>query len=243
MSIRLVPQSDLCYFYDGSLDGLLCCVFAAFRDRALPGRMALLCGAQLSFAERAQQIPTDPAIAERVQQGILSRIGPEALARVQLAARCPAADAPRTVLRYLALGFETGPRVDQRLTEPVVARMDAMLRLLNREAMHWQQFLRFAQLANGVFHADFAPEHDLLTLLIPYFADRFGAQPFLLHDSGRRVAAAWDGVRWRVGSTSGVRMPANHADEAAWQALWRTFYDAVAIRQRLNPKLRRNFMP
>jgi probable DNA metabolism protein len=231
------------YRYDGSLDGLLCCVFEAYARKEAPSAVEAGETAQMSLDADARDIPTDPARAERVQWGILERIGPEAFACVQTAALSADPRAGMIALAYVRLGFEAGARVDQRLTEPAVHDMRLLMRGVQTEAQRYLQFLRFEELEGGVFLAEMQPEHDVLPLVMPHFADRFGQQPFLIHDRTRGLAGVWDLREWRVLSTEGMRLPARAAGEAEYQALWRMFYRTVAIEQRLNPKLRRQHMP
>ena len=235
-------MSDVCYLYDGSVDGLLNCVFAAFAAKEHPD--ILREGAvQLALDQRLRAIPADPAIARRVEQGILRRIGPETLGRVQVAALSAHPQAARIALDYLRLGFQVGPRIDQRLAEEPVHRMNKLLRDVQWEAQRFIQFLRFSALEGGVYFAEMQPQHDVLMLVMPHFAERFNVQPFIIHDAGRRLAGVWDRRDWLVISSEGMRLPAQAQGDAAYQAAWKMFYRTIAIEQRINPKLRRAFMP
>jgi hypothetical protein len=40
-----------------------------------------------------------------------------------------------------------------------------------------------------------------------------------------------------------MRIPALSADERGYRRMWKTFYDTVAIKERINPNLRRSHMP
>ena len=231
------------YRYDGSLDGLLCCVFEAYARKEAPADIVAGEAVQLALDVEVRDIATDPGRAGRVQRGILARIGPEAFACVQRAALSADPGAASTALAYIRLGFEVGPRVDQRLADAPVHAMCRILRGVDTEAERYKQFLRFAELQGGVFFAEFEPEHDVLVLVMPHFTDRFGQQPFILHDRTRGLAGVWDMRAWTLLSSETMRLPKHAVGEAHYQALWRTFYRSITIEQRVNPALRRQHMP
>ena len=236
-------EGGVYYRYDGSLDGLLCCIFEAYARKESP--RAILAGnaVQLALDARVRDVAADTERASRVQKGILARVGPEAFARIQQAALSADPGAAAVALAYARLGFELGPRIDQRLADPAVHAMNDLLRKVGREAHRYIQFLRFAELEGGVFFAEMEPEHDVLVLVMPHFADRFGQQPFVIHDRTRGLAGVWDMRQWTLLSSETMRLPPHTADESQYQALWRAFYGAIAIKQRVNPNLRRQFMP
>ena len=51
---------------------------------------------------------------------------------------------------------------------------------------------------------------------------------------------------WKAGEffyADAVDLPEPSEEEARYQALWRKFYDTIAVEGRVNPKLRRGMMP
>jgi probable DNA metabolism protein len=231
------------YRYDGSLDGLLCCVFEAYTRKEAPADIVSGSAVQLALDATVRDIATDPERALRVQRGVLERIGPEAFAGLQRAALSADPRAASVALDYVRLGFSVGPRIDQRLANPAVQAMNKLLHQVDWEAHRYIQFLRFAELEGGVFFAEFEPEHDVLVLVMPHFADRFGQQPFIIHDRTRSLAGVWSMREWTLLSSETMELPPPAANEAQCQALWRVFYKNIAIKQRINPDLRRQFLP
>lgn len=231
------------YLYDGTLDGLLCCIFTAFEQKEAPRAIVVGDAVQLMLDQDLRRIDTDPVRAQRVQQGILRKIGPEAFACVQTLSLSADPQAACAALAYVRRGFEVGPRIDQRLAEAVVHDTNRLVRAVNWEAMRYKQFLRFAELEGGIFFAEMEPEHDVLVLVMPHFCDRFGQQPFILHDRTRGLAGVWDMREWAIVSSQTMSLPAQAEHEDTYQAMWRMFYHTIAIEQRINPALRRQHMP
>jgi len=236
-------MNDVCYRYDGSLDGLLCCIFEAYERKEEPFAIVAGDAVQLALDASVRDIAADPARASRVQQGILARIGPQAFDCIQRATLSADPNAAMVALAYVRLGFTVGPRIDQRLADPAMHAMRTLLRQVGWEAHRYIQFLRFAELEGGVFFAEMEPEHDVLVLVMPHFADRFGQQPFIVHDRTRGLAGVWNMREWVLVNSENMNLPPPTADEAQYQALWRMFYKTIAIKQRVNPNLRRQFMP
>lgn len=231
------------YVYDGTFDGLLCCIFRAFERREDPDEVHPCMPAQLSMLGEPVRVQTDAARARRVEAGIVRTAGVQALCHVRDAVFSCNPHAGRDALRYARLVFRYGPAVHDLLTDDTLLRVRETSQRLWTETHRLREFLRFRELANGVFIAEMTPDNDVTELLMPHFADRFGDMPFVLHDRGRQKAGVWDTHTWVLASSERMQLPPMHAREAEYASLWKTFYDAVAIRERNNPRLRRRFMP
>ena len=105
------------------------------------------------------------------------------------------------------------------------------------------QFLRFEHFENGIWFAKCNPKANVVPLLMDWFADRFNAERFVIYDEVHQVAGIYDGSGWYLAQTDEVHLPRYAADEAAMQAAWKGFYDAMSISARYHPELRRHFMP
>ena len=74
----MFDQSDVIYHYDGSFDGLLCCVFECYEKKEMPVDIVLPDTAPpLLFS--GKRIPTDLQKARRVLASIPKKMGPSAL--------------------------------------------------------------------------------------------------------------------------------------------------------------------
>ena len=77
-------RTDVVYQYDGSFDGLLCCVFRAFYQKEEPLEIRPAEEAQPTLLS-AVTVPTRPDQARRVLRSIPEKIAPAALRWVELA--------------------------------------------------------------------------------------------------------------------------------------------------------------
>ena len=113
------------------------------------------------------------------------------------------------------------------------------------------QFVRFQKAADGTFYAPVSPACNALPLAIGHFRDRFADQKWLIYDLKRRYGYYYDletvtEVSFTdVDTLPGIRLDDRlmAGDEKLFQRLWKGYFDAMTIRERVNPRLQRQMMP
>lgn len=228
---------------DDTFEGLLTAVFDSYSLSPTPSNIQSAVGLQPLFGWRYQEIATDEKKAVRVVAGVRRRMGH--LGYEKIWQGFLHADPARyaAIYRYIRLGMRIGTEIHLRLTNPTVMAVDKLCALTGREAGLLREFIRFSKLEGGVYYAEIDPEHAILPLLMPHFADRFNTQPFLIHDKTHALAGVYDRREWYITSTVGLQLPAYSADEQAYRRMWKAFYDTIAIKERVNHALRRQHMP
>ncbi len=233
----------LTLLYDGTFEGLMTAVFEAYTRRPMPASIAEEAGYQALFGERAFYIAADMAKADRVTVGIRRSMGWEAYEKIWLAFLSEQPDRGRWIYDYIRLGFEQGRRIASLLTDDRVRIIDKWSHLVSLESSRLIQFVRFSRREGGLFYSRIQPAYDVTALLMPHFAERFNIQPFVIHDLNRGLFGVYDRQDWRIVRADSVTLPPMTADERECRRLWKTFFDAVAIRERANPRCQRHFMP
>ncbi len=228
--------------YDDTLEGLLTAIFDSYEYKPAP---AMVVGRQyqIQLGARVEQVETDPHKADRVETGIRRKLGADCYGQIWAAFLSCEPDKGNVIYQYVRLGMRIGPVIRHRITDPRVMALDKLSGLAPKEARYLLQFIRFARMDNGVYYARITPDNDVLALLMPDFADRYRAMPFIIHDVNRRTAGVFDTKEWYLTDTEEFHLPDYAEDERAFQQLWKRFYDAVAIKERINPRLRRQHMP
>ena len=234
------PQNVI-FLYDGSLQGLLCCVFEAVSGRMLPLDIQPEQTASPTLFETCF-IETDPAHAARVARSVSRKIGPRAC---QLVGHVFLSCAPKKellILRFLLRGWEEGPRICNMLGHPDVAPLiDAEKHLLN-EAHLLKGFLRFSDYG-GILGAVIGPKNEVLPLLAGHFCQRLGNEEFMIWDKTHKVALYWHDKKAQYFGMEQFTPPPAGAAEQQYRRMWKRFYDTIAIPQRRNPSLRQNLCP
>ena len=232
------------HLIDGSFDGLLTSVFVAYESRRFPERIYARDEYQLDFTRAPIDICTDAAKADRVQAGIMRRLGEEAFSNVWASFLSDDRERFTKIFRFLSFGFTAGRVACAQLAEPVVIDVFELARRVSREKERMLGFLRFSAMADGIQYAEIAPACNQLPFLAPHFADRMPDSPFVIHDTRRRIAAIYDAKEICYVET-GAAAPAKSLseDERMFRELWRGFFNAIAVKERRNPKLQRSLMP
>ncbi len=235
--------STLILLHDGTLEGVLSAVFDSYSYSPPPQGLDVAGCYQPQLGHRYKEVPTDPRHAARVIAGVRRRMGTLGYRKIWQAFLHSSEDKDSVIYRYIRLGMKEGERVHQMLTHPTVLAIDKLCAITGREASFLTEFVRFSEVEGHLYYAEITPEHMALPLIMPHFAARMNAHPFLIHDKTHQMAGVYDREKWVLVSTEGMTVPALSESELAYRRLWKIFYDTIAIEERINPKLRQQLMP
>lgn len=237
------PDPNLAFVYDGTLEGLLCAVFATYARKQVPLDIVAADDAQLRLGQEAHTVATSPLIAERVRAGIVRTCGSETYAAVRAASLSDEADKGIVITRFVRHSMAAKRSTLDQLSHPQVEPFIHIHRSVLNERHRMMQFLRFQELEGGFWFARCSPQANVVPLLMDWFAERFNVQPFVIYDEAHGLAGVYQGHGWFLVETDELDLPDPTADERAMAQAWRRFYETASIEARLNPELRRSFMP
>lgn len=237
-----MPHStNIIYNYDGSFEGLLCCVFESVYAREIPTGIMPIDEAEISlFPQR--YITTDPEKAQRVFASIAEKIAPEAQDLVQCVFLSCAAEKEMMILLFLLYGYRKGRQTIYALSNPVVAPMMAAQRALKNEVHLLLGFVRFSDY-DGVLVATITPKNFVLPYLKQHFCTRFACEDFLIFDKNHKAALIYQNRTAEIISLDSLETPQENEEELQYRALWRRFYKTISIAARENPRCRMTHMP
>ena len=78
---------------------------------------------------------------------------------------------------------------------------------------------------------------------MPHFADRFKRERFIIHDRRRRKAGVYARGQWLERDFDVDLLQYRSEQERNFEALWKGYFEHIAIEARKNPKLQANFVP
>lgn len=232
---------DVVYCYDGSFDGLLCCVFESFVRRETPIGITAGAQEQLTLTE-VLDVPTDPEKAARVGLAIPKKISPRTEELVKIAFLTFGEDKDLLILKYLQKGFSVGSRIEDMLADDTVNALYRAIQHCTVEAQRMKQFIRFSDF-DGYLAAVIEPKNKVIPLIADHFTDRYRNENFLIYDETHRMALVYHSHRAEIAENIYFEMPDAGAEEERYRELWKSFYDAIAIKERYNPRCRMNMMP
>ena len=227
------------YLFDGSFDGLMTVVFDTYRLSPRIQTLSVYTGADSLLP--TEYISRDPDKAARIKHYLVKHMGPHFLKMVQTAFLSRREGRFAAIVRTLQRAIEQGPSV-LSLVDKDARLFYVCHREVEREAHRFTGLLRMRVMRDGTLLAVFEPVHDILTLLLPHFLDRYPDERLLLYDEGRKLAGMAAGGQVTFMQVDYLE-PDDLEGEQYMQRLWRTFYDALAIPGRINPKLRQQHMP
>jgi len=228
------------YRYDGTFAGFLTCAWDALESGAEPVEFLLPDGGT-SLWETREPV-TDEGRARRLYAALAKRVSP---AFRSLIARGFLTCLPQKELDLLDLirrGLREGDRVRLDLSDPVMARVNLALARLWTEWDHLKGFVRFSEL-DGALVGEIEPKNRVLPLLAPHFAARYSGERLALYDRTHHEVFLSDRGRWKLLPAEGFRMGPAGQEERAFRAMWRKYFQAVAIEGRYNPKCQSTHLP
>ena len=257
------------YTFDGTLDGLLTAVFDAFALHEQPEQL-LTEGEPLPlFCERTYTVYTDEEKARRVWAGLEKRLLREAIRLISVSWLSELPELNQSLFKYIYKVFSPPPTKEntsyppptggvgggRNFADPDVLAVTNIARRVLHEQLRMKQFIRFQKAKDGTYLAVIAPDHNVLPLIIDHFQDRFNDQPWLIYDAHRHYGYNYDGksvIRITFENEAAVPFSLENgklnddvlsSDDHLLQDLWRTYFKAICIKERLNPRKQLNDMP
>lgn len=237
----MLDQFTLIYRYDGSFDGLLCCVFESYDKKEIPTEIILPDISQtLLFA--AKEIRTDVQKANRVLASIPEKMGFDALNFIQRAFLTCAPKKELYILLFLRLGYRHGRSVMDMLADDAVHTLFKAVKHLDNESHLLKGFVRFSIFSN-VLVAEIEPKNCVLPLMTQHFCERYPEERFLIYDKTHGMALVYQPYQSAIIPIDDLELPEPDEQEQSYRALWQLFYDTIEIQGRHNPKCRMGHMP
>ena len=229
------------YVYDGDWEGLMTALFQALSDNDPPADIQPAAAVQPTFFDTVAHVTSDPEITTRLAAGIRRRISDRAFHNVLYAYLSETEGASMAIYRYLKLGFEIGGAVDRYMADD---RVLPILRMVDRISFKQRMLglIRFRQTTDGIYYSSISPDGQVIGLVAPHFAERMADMDWIIHDVKRGLAALGRKGEWQLVSLPYIEAEFDE-EEIRYQEAWKTYYRQVAIANRKNPKLRRNYMP
>ena len=247
------------YTFDNTLDGLLTAVFDSFFLHQQP-EMLLAEGEQLPlFADEPHCVVTDCEKAARVWKGLEKHLSAEGVRAIALSWLSEERTLHQPLFNYICKVFRQSPgtpSIESNASDPDVLAVRNTYRRVLHEQLRMKQFIRFQKAKDGTYLAVVSPDHNVLPLIIDHFQDRFKDQPWLIYDAHRHYGYYYDGnaspIRITFENESAVPFNLENGkldadvlsvDDKIFQQLWRTYFKAICIKERMNPKKQLSDMP
>lgn len=239
--------------YDSSFEGLLTSVFDSFNLRKVPD---VLIGNQDNlplFHDEVCVVRTDKAKAERVWNGLTKKVSSY---NISLITRCWMTELPNVAMllfRYLHKIFSCTHSIESNFTDPDVLAVFQLGKKVTDEYTRALQFVRFQKTVDNIYFAILEPLYNILPLTINHFRNRFSDQQWIIYDVKRKYGIYYDCNTIHEVTFSDTTLlnlqqilstPENLAqNELLLQTLWKSYFNTICIKERLNPRKQKKDMP
>ena len=243
----------LVYTFDRTMDGVLTAVFDAYALRQQPEELVGEGSVLPLFCEEVHSVQTADDKAQRVWRGLEKKLSKEALRMLTVAWLSESEELYTPMFHYIYKVFK-GTN-ERNFSDPDVLYVTNTARRVAHEQLRMKQFMRFQKAKDGTYLGVVSPDNDVLPLVIGHFQDRFNDQPFLIFDARRKYGYYYDKTAvTRVTFEDETTIPFSLDDgklnddllsdnDQLFQDLWRTYFKAICIRERMNPRKQLNDMP
>lgn len=240
------------FVYDKTFEGLLTVVFDAYFRKTFPDLLLREGEPFPLFYDEAIAVVTDEEKAGRVWKGLEKKISKSALSMLTTCWLSELPEVDMLLFRYIRKAIDAPESIELNFADPDVLELSKIWKRVNWERMRIVQFLRFQKAEDNTYFAAMEPEYNALPLTIDHFKDRFSDQRWLIYDIRRQYGFYYD-----LESVVEVTFENKEAhlitgmldeslmakDEKLFQQMWKAYFKAIAIKERLNPKLHRQHIP
>lgn len=235
------------YRFDGSFEGFLTLVFQLWRQPDHSVEIVIDDPGRLDFGDDGFYIPPDADQAHRVRVGILKKLGKPLLNEILAAFLSGRSGIYTALFIFIRYAFQIGPAALHHLTRPEVQAVALSSRSVNREVHRFLGLLRFQELKDGTFYSAINPAYPILPLIADHFLTRFNDQDWVIHDTIRHFGLLY--LNGAVRYESAFHFSHRDLDsmlsdtEHKLQEIWREYHRRIAIEERQNLKLQKQFIP
>ncbi len=238
------------FIYDGTFEGLLSVVFDAYTLRSFPDRL-YTAGAVLPLtAVNSHVVLTEAEKVGRVFAGLRKRLSEDGLINFMRVWLSEEEGSDELLFRFMCKVFDAKRSIERDMGDPDVLALVKISVGVRREMEKLMGFVRFQKTRQGVYFAAVEPRYNTVPLLLKHFADRFADQEWIIYDMRRHY-----GIMHKAGSLEEIFLDEGQVRDGALnagllaegeellQTLWKQYHVSIAVKERGNLRLQRQFMP
>ena len=240
----------LVFQYDKTFDGLLSAVFDAYSEKMFPERIIGYGEPEPLFTGQMWHVITVTEKSGRVWKGLQKKMPGKVCNMLFHAWLSELPQTDEMLFRYICKVFDQPKGIFTNFADDDILEVKKVAHLVSREAEHVRQFVRFQKAGDNTYFAPISPKFNCLPLSLHYFKDRFADQKWMIYDTKRGYGFYYD-----LHTVVEINLPNDPmngseldeklmaADEKQFQILWRGYFKALTIKERINPKVQRQHMP
>lgn len=239
------------YQCEDSLEGIFTAIYTAYEEKRNHSDTIISLTDELFLFAEYVKVQPDKEKALKVMRTLKRQFGEKDYLWLCYALASEEDDKAQAVYHTVVDGLQRKAwcgHLFDNLANAEVNRAFALGRGASGECHHLMGFVRFQELEGGILYARISPKNNILTFLMPHFADRFPMENFMIYDEARELLGLHPaGREWFLmqnrESPNLVEQVGLSAKEREYQELFCYFCNKIAIEERKNLKLQKNMLP
>jgi probable DNA metabolism protein len=244
------------YCFDGSMTGLLSCVFRAFEFKEFNVIVTANPQAQTGLFDEFIHVASNDQHGQRVWQGLKQKVSSSSLRAFYYTFLSEQEAAFQTLFDFAVYVFQNQRPVDKDYGHPAVIGMSQWAKQMGREKHRMEAFVRFKKAKDGLFLSLVRPDFNVLPIIYRHFQERYQDQSWLIYDERRNYGIYYDlkqmrqvemnaeiiDPQIRIGHSQSFSIELDD-QELLYDQLWKDYFNSVNIQARKNMKLHIQYVP
>lgn len=239
------------FHYDKSFEGLLSVVFDAYLRRSFPEQLLAFNEPEPLFTVTSHTVYTEPEKTERVWKSLEKKVEKNTLNMISYAWLSELPGADELIYRYICKTFDSPYSIETNFADKDVLQLRQLAQKVSKEKHRMIEFIRFQKTADDTYFAPIHPDYNVIPLIVTHFKNRYADQEWIIYDTGRNYGMHFNTRKLtEVSFTDTSLFPDGKINEELladneqlYQQLWKKYFKAITIKERINPKLHRQHLP
>ena len=244
------------YCFDGTMTGLLSCVFRAFEFKEFDVKVTANPQAQNGLFDDFIHVASNESQGQRVWQGLKQKVSSSSLKAFYYAFLSEKEQAFQNLFDFAVYVFQNQRPVDKDYGHHAVIGMSQWCKQVGREKHRMEAFVRFKKAKDGLFLSLVKPDFNVLPIISRHFKERYQDQRWLIYDEQRHYGIYYDlndvhhiemnaemvDPQIRIGHSQSFSIELDD-EEVLYDQLWKDYFKSVNIQARQNMKLHIQYVP
>lgn len=227
--------------YDGTFEGFLSLVYEVYYKKLKPIKIYKTLPNEMIF-EEILELKTSKENTIKVLNAIKTKFPKELIQRILNIFICDLKEFELYLLEYIIIGFKETKQL-YNINNFCVFYLNNLEKELFRNVHKLTGFIRFEELEDGTLYTKVESKFNVVYFLGKHFLKRFNNQNFIIHDLNRKLAFVKMQNDFSVQEVAFFDEPNYSSNEQKFQKLWKSFFNAVTIKERFKPKLQKQLVP
>lgn len=244
------------YCFDGTMTGLLSCVFRAFEFKEFDVKVTANPQAQNGLFDDFIYVASNESHGQRVWQGLKQKVSSSSLKAFYYAFLSEKEQAFQNLFDFAVYIFQNQRPVDKDYGHHAVIGISQWCKQVGREKHRMEAFVRFKKAKDGLFLSLVKPDFNVLPIISRHFKERYQDQRWLIYDEQRQYGIYYDlddvhqiemnaemvDPQIRIGHSQSFSIELDD-EEVLYDQLWKDYFKSVNIQARQNMKLHIQYVP